>query len=81
LWGPHPVILSKSRDFNVLPVDDIGMPLDTREVDTPLVSFARGRSTAGDFAESLPRHCDLDTPAFVYIRRVVQSAVSVNGSF
>src|SRR5258708_19621043 len=62
LRRPDPVVLFFPRRLEVFAVNDIGRPLDAREIDTPLVAIFGRSGTIGKIPHPLPSECPLYGP-------------------
>ena len=84
LRAPHPVVFGQRllrlgvRPLHVVAVDDVGVPLDAREIDAPLLAVARRALVSRGFFEDLPRQREFDAPAVVFVARLVQRAANVD---
>ena len=81
LRRPDPIIFRRIGNFLICVVGVGDLPFDAREVDAPLLAFARRTGVTHVFSERLPRKRDFHRPAVVKVGGIVQRAVNLHGSF
>jgi len=81
LGGPDPVVFFETFSLDVPALDDIGVPLDAAEVDSPDVTGVGGAGHAGVLFEALPGEGDFYGPAFVGVGGVIEGALDFDRGF